>query len=159
MGLPSKAGAQTITPGCFNSKNICTMCTPQRQEQQLTAPMRPASNSFLGSFLSPGSLCLPSPVRGASLTLVPSWEPPFRKGFCLVAGDAAAEVVAGDSAMGADGKLGCVFTAHQSLSRLAVDACTQWRTLHEARLCRACVAHKQHLTTKLATISRHFTST
>lgn len=95
--------------------------------QKLTAPIRPASNSFLGFFWSP--VCFLLPGTGASLTLVSSWDPPFRKGFCLVAaaGEAAeeAEVVADESAMGAEGKLGLVFWAHQSLSPLGPLACKE----------------------------------
>ena len=73
--------------------------------------MRPASNSFLGSFLSPACLCLPSPGTGASLTLVSSAEPPFKKGFCLGASadEAAEDVEVVEAAMGAEGKLGLVF--------------------------------------------------
>ena len=95
--------------------------------QTLTAPIRPASNSFLGFFWSP--VCLLLPGTGASLTLVSSWDPPFRKGFCLgpAASEAAeeVEVVADESAMGAEGKLGLVFWAHQSLSPLGPLACKE----------------------------------
>ena len=92
--------------------------------------MRPASNSFLGSFLSPVPLCLPSPARGASRTLVSSCEPPFRKGFCLGAAAEEAEATGVESAMAADGKLGLVFWDHQSLSLLGPAACTtQQKTL------------------------------
>jgi hypothetical protein len=95
--------------------------------QKLTAPIRPASNSFRGFFWS--AVCFLLPGTGASLTLVSSWDPPFRKGFCLgpAAGEAAeeVEVVADESAMGADGKLGLVFWAHQSLSPLGPLACTR----------------------------------
>ena len=87
----------------------------------------PASNSFRGFFWSP--VCFLLPGTGASLTLVSSWDPPFRKGFCLgPAADEAAEdvdVVADGSAMGAEGKLGLVFWAHQSLSPLGPLACNK----------------------------------
>lgn len=125
----TKNSCSTIsTPVCQSvDMTSCGWKSLDRSVQKLTAPMRPASNSFRGFFWSP--VCFLLPGTGASRTLVSSWDPPFRKGFCLgpAAGETAeeVEVVADESAMGADGKVGLVFWVHQALSPLGPLACNK----------------------------------